>query len=76
MAVDLATLVADKIRSGVLPLPPELPEKYFPGKGTGQLCDVCEQSITADQLEYELDVDGRTLRFHERCVDMWRQARG
>jgi len=52
MAVDLATLVADKIRSGVLPLPPELPEKYFPGKGTGQLCDVCEQSITADQLEY------------------------
>jgi len=71
----LAALVADKIRSGALPLPPPPPEKYFGGKGTGQRCDVCEQAITAEQLEYEVDVDGRTLRFHERCVDMWRQAR-
>ena len=76
MATDLATLVADKIRSGTLPLPPESPQKYFAGKGSGQRCDVCEQLITADQLEYELDIDGRTLRFHDRCLDMWRQARG
>jgi hypothetical protein len=75
MAADLATLVADKIRSGALPLPPEPPEKYFAGKGTGQLCDVCEQAITAEHLEYELDVGVRTLRFHEKCLDMWRQAR-
>jgi hypothetical protein len=76
MATDLATLVADKIRSGALPLPPAAPQKYFAGKGTGQLCDLCEQAITPDQLEYELDVESHTLRFHERCVDMWRQARG
>jgi hypothetical protein len=76
MAADLATLVADKIRSGVLPLPPGPPQKYFVGKGTGQLCDLCEQAIAAEHLEYELDVDGRTLRFHEECLDMWRQARG
>jgi hypothetical protein len=75
MAADLATLVADKIRSGVLPLPPEPPQKYFAGKGTGQLCDMCEQKITAGQLEYEIDVNDRTLRFHERCADMWRQTR-
>jgi hypothetical protein len=76
MAADLATLVADKIRSGVLPLPPEPPQKYFAGKGTGQLCDVCAQAITAEELEYELDTGARTLHFHEKCLDMWRQARG
>ncbi len=76
MAADLATLVADKIRSGALPFPPEPPPKYFAGKGTGQRCDVCEQAISAEQLEYEVDVDSRTLRFHEKCLDMWRQAHG
>ena len=72
----LAALVAEKIRSGALSLSPEPPQKYFAGKGTGQLCDVCEQPITAEDLEYELDTDGRTLRFHERCADIWRQACG
>lgn len=76
MAGDMAALITDKIRSGILPLPPEPPEKYFAGKGTGQRCDVCEQAIAADQLEFEFDVDARTLRFHERCLEMWRQARG
>jgi len=76
MASDMATLIADKIRSGALPLPPEPPEKYFAGKGTGQPCAICEQAITAEQLEYELDLGSRTLRFHEQCLDMWRQARG
>ena len=76
MTADLATLVADKIRSGVLPLPPGPPQKYFAGKGTGQLCDLCEQAITSEDLEYELDTGSRTLRFHEKCLDMWRQARG
>ena len=76
MATDLATLIADKIRVGALPLPPEPPEKYFAGKGTGQPCGVCEQAITAEELEYELDISGQTLRFHEKCLDIWRQARG
>jgi hypothetical protein len=75
MATDLATLIADKIRSGALPLPPEPPAKYYGGKGTGQPCAVCEQAITEQQLEYELDIGGRTLRFHDKCLDIWRQAR-
>jgi len=76
MASDMATLVAEKIRSGALPLPPLPPVKYFAGKGTGQLCDLCEQAITAEGLEYEFDLGSRTFRFHEKCLDMWRQARG
>jgi hypothetical protein len=76
MALDLAVSIRDKIRSGALPLPPEPPGKYFAGKGTGQLCDVCEKAIMAEQLEYELDAGGRTFRFHEKCLDMWRQAHG
>jgi hypothetical protein len=49
-------------------------EHSFISQGTGQLCDVCEQAITADHLEYELDIGGRTLRFHDKCLDMWRQV--
>jgi hypothetical protein len=63
----LAALVADKIRSDALPVPPEPPQKYFAGKGTGQRCDVCEQAISAEELEYEVDVDGRRLRIHEKA---------
>jgi len=74
MDFGLAALVAERIRSGSLPLPPEPPQKYFAGKGSGQPCDVCEQAITAEDLEYELDIASRTLRFHEKCLDMWRHA--
>jgi hypothetical protein len=76
MAVDLATLVADKIRSGVLPLPPDPPEKCFVGKGTRRPCDGCDGIIEPDEIEYELDIaEGRTLRFHPKCLDAWHQAR-
>lgn len=63
VAIDLAATIRDKIRSGALPLPPEPPERYFAGKGTGRLCDICEQAITTEHLEFELDVGGRTLAF-------------
>jgi len=65
----------DKLCQDCARLPPP-PEKYFAGKGTGQPCDLCQQAITADHLEYELDVDGRTVRFDEKCLDMWRQVSG
>jgi len=50
MATDLATLVADRIRSGALPLPPDPPAKYYAGKGTGQPCGVCEHAIRRKSL--------------------------
>jgi hypothetical protein len=45
-------------------------------RATRQLCDLCERPIMEEDLEYELDLGGRTLHFHEKCLDMWRQVRG
>jgi hypothetical protein len=76
MAVDVAASIRDKVRSGTLPLPPAPPEKCFVGKGTGRPCDGCDESITLEQIEYELDVtESRTLRFHDQCLAAWHAAR-
>jgi hypothetical protein len=76
MAVDLVTIMREKIRSGILPLPPKPPEKCFVGEGTSRPCDGCDKLIMADEIEYELDVtESRTLRFHAKCLDAWHTAR-
>jgi hypothetical protein len=75
MTVDLTMLVADKIRSGALPLPPEPPEKCFVGKDTKRPCDACDGLITPDDIEYEVDIAERTLRFHAECLSAWHEAR-
>jgi hypothetical protein len=76
MAVDVAMQIRDKIRAGVLPLPPDPPEKCFVGKGTNRPCDGCDALTASDELEYELDLsDGRTLLFHEKCLSAWHLAR-
>ena len=75
MGSDLATNIRDKIRSGALPLPPDLSAKCCVGMGTQRPCDGCEEPITVEQVEYEFDVDRRTLRFHDQCLAAWREAR-
>ena len=75
MAADLAMLVADKIRSGALPLPPEPPGKCFAGMGTRRPCDGCGELISPDEVEYEVDIVERTLRFHAKCLSVWHEAR-
>jgi hypothetical protein len=76
MAVDVATQIRDKIDSGALPLPPDPPGKCFVGKGTRRPCDGCDELITPDRIEYELDLaDGRALRFHDSCLAAWHSAR-
>ena len=73
---DAGVRIRAKIASGVLPLPPEAPEKCFVGKGTRRPCNGCDKVISPDEIEYEIDVvDGRTLRFHAKCLDAWHQAR-
>jgi|RhiMetdeSRZDD1v2_1073273.scaffolds.fasta_scaffold03189_12 hypothetical protein len=76
MASDLASTIRQKIRSGVLPLPSEVPRTYFVGKGTYRPCDACDEIITREQIEYELDIQNRTLRFHDPCLAAWHAARG
>jgi len=76
MPTKIAATIRDKIHSGVLPLPPLPPEKCFVGKGTNRPCDGCDEVITADAIEYELDLaDARTLRFHKTCLAAWHEAR-
>ena len=76
MSSDVAANIQHKIRSGVLPLPPEPPQKCFVGKGTDRPCDGCDIVITPKDIEYELDVtETRTLRFHDKCLAAWHEAR-
>jgi hypothetical protein len=35
------------------------------------MCDGCDEPITATEVEYELDLRDRTLRFHFRCYGAW-----
>jgi hypothetical protein len=76
MPWNLVTSIRDKVQGGALPLPPDPAGKCWVGKGTSRPCDACDASITAEQVEYELDLpDGRTLRFHSKCLAAWHEFR-
>lgn len=76
MSVDVARSIRFKVASGALPLPAASPEKCFVGKGTKRPCDGCDEIITADQLEYELDIaENQTLVFHANCLAAWHTVR-
>jgi hypothetical protein len=75
VASDVAASIRHKIQSGSIPLPPEPPEKCFVGMGTKQLCDGCDELISPDDVEYEVDIAERTLRFHAKCLSAWHEAR-
>ena len=76
MRHDVAASIRDKIRSGVLPLPADAPQKCYVGMGTNHACDACDEVITAERIEYELDIaDRSTLRFHDTCLATWQTAR-
>ena len=76
VATDVATMLRNKVRSGLLPFPPDPPEKCYVGKGTRRPCDGCDVVIRPDEIEYELDVaDGRVVRFHAECLAAWHAAR-
>jgi len=71
MARNFAAKLREKLASGALPNPSSLPTKYFVGRGTNGRCDGCEEFITPDQIESEINHGGRTLRFHARCLAEW-----
>jgi hypothetical protein len=72
---DLDALIRAKLASGELPS--AKPEKVWGGKGSGQACSACGLAITADDIEYEVDLPGAqaAMRFHQPCLTTWDQHR-
>jgi hypothetical protein len=73
MADDVIESIRFKVALGALPRPCETKDKVWAGKGNGRPCDACDQPITADDAEYEVDVPpARTVRLHQQCFSAWR----
>ena len=73
----LQKLVQSRLLSGELPR--EQPPRLWAGPGSGAACAVCGATISAQQLEYEIEFGSsattRTvLRFHVACHSAWTQA--
>ena len=62
---DLLDGIRRRIRTG------DLPKEYcritWFGPGTGRICVVCDQPITANARSS----DRGTIRLHQRCYDIW-----
>jgi hypothetical protein len=70
---DIKAAIRAKLASGELPS--AKPEKLWAGKGTDQQCAGCGAMIAATDVEYEADLPGGPLRFHQRCLIIWDQER-
>ena len=56
-----------------------IPGRMWGGKGCGAPCDFCRVTVSADEIEYEVearvDCENLVLHFHPRCYDSWRTSR-
>jgi len=68
---ELRALVMQRVEDGRLPL--VLSTSIDAGYGTGGQCDLCNQPIAADKVEYAVTDShtGRRLYFHVACHSMW-----
>ena len=41
--------------------------RVWAGEGSGKRCAACLEAIVPTSVEYEADLNGRTLHFHMRC---------
>jgi hypothetical protein len=55
-------------------LRPDRSIKSYAGNGTNKACDGCDRPITPENIEYEVDIANRTLRFHRACFTIWQAA--
>ena len=57
-------------------------DKFWEGKGSGSRCNGCDQTISPDDAETEIELAAAVLlRLHQRCFSAWqleigRQGRG
>jgi len=63
--------VRERIENGLLAV--MVPETIIGGYGSGHVCVACDQPITSDQFEYEVNDyrDGKRLSFHLGCQVAW-----
>lgn len=51
--------------------------RTWAGQGTGQRCALCGRSISAQEIEYEVELDsGKILHFHFACQQDWEAQSG
>lgn len=68
---ELRARIRQRIDDGRLPV--MLPRRINAGYGSGHTCRACDQPITRDEVEYEVDDyrDGSPLSFHLGCHVIW-----
>lgn len=71
---DEETLVRQRMRSGRLPPGPVI--ELYGGQGTRALCSCCDRVISADQIEFEIQVSNcqseqLRLMMHSHCMRIW-----
>lgn len=66
-----------KMRTGRLPSC--TPERIWGGPGSGACCALCDQRLTEEELEYELqfptDHGARIWHLHVSCFQAWERER-
>jgi hypothetical protein len=70
---ELRSRVLQRIEDGRLPL--LLSDTIDAGYGTGAPCDLCEQPISVDKIEYDVTDprNGNHLHFHFACHSAWQR---
>ena len=70
---DLHLRVLRRIEEGRLPV--ALSNNIYAGYGQEAQCDLCDQPITPDSVEYEVDDPrgGKSMHFHSACHSEWQQ---
>jgi hypothetical protein len=77
-------LLRERARAAILDgkLPSRRPDRTWGGPGVGALCPLCEQPVTRDQMEFEIQFarDGDTpgldkYHVHVRCFAAWELER-
>jgi hypothetical protein len=70
---ELRLIARRRIEQGLLPSAG--PSRTWGGKGTGQLCALCDQPIQPGDVELEVEEvvqgAGRTFQFHSACQFLW-----
>jgi hypothetical protein len=60
-------------------LPRTKPARMWGGRGSGQVCSLCDKPILESEAEMELEYDGTNapsvIRFHIQCQSVWDEAR-